>query len=159
MPVTYSDVGVMVRGGVPTGYLSRITYDAWVVNGLSGDPGDDLRDMRDHNIDVNGSKFLGGRIGLAGPIGMDLGASLHTGIYNEDDELRVTLIGIDARFEHRGFELKGEFVQATRRRPPTISRSAGSTCRPPICRWRGSSRRSASLKWNSPAHPTGTCAS
>jgi hypothetical protein len=69
--------------------------------------------MRDQNIDVNGSKFLGGRIGFAGPIGMDLGASLHTGIYNEDEELRVTLLGVDARFEYRGFELKGEFVQAT----------------------------------------------
>jgi len=113
IPATYSDVGVMVRGGMPTGYLSRITYDVWVVNGLAGDPGGDLRDMRDHNIDVDGSKFLGGRIGFAGPIGMDLGASLHTGVYNDEDELRVTLLAFDARFAHRGFELKGEFVQAT----------------------------------------------
>ena len=115
LPATYNDVGVMVRGGVPIGYLSRITYDAWVVNGLAGDPGGDLRDMRDNNIDVDGSKFLGGRLAFVGTLGMDLGASLHTGIYDEENDLRVSLVGVDARFAYRGFELKGEFVQATQK--------------------------------------------
>lgn len=113
IPVTYNDVGVMVRGGVPVGFLSRITYDAWVVNGLAGDPGGDLREMRDNNVDVDGPKFFGGRLAFVGPIGMDVGASLHTGVYNKDNDLSVTLVGVDARFEYRGVELKGEFVQAT----------------------------------------------
>ncbi|HLG04879.1 MAG TPA: porin [Gemmatimonadales bacterium] len=112
IPVTYNDVGVMVRGGLPTGRLTRVTYDAWAVNGLAGDPGGDLRGMRDNNIDVDGSKFFGGRLGFVGPHGFDIGASVHTGVYNDENDLRVTLFGVDATFQHSGFELKGEFVQA-----------------------------------------------
>lgn len=113
LPATYNDVGVMVRGGVGAGYLNRITYDAWVVNGLAGDPGDDLRNMRDNNIDVDGSKFFGGRLGFVERHGFDIGASLHTGVYNDEEDLGVTFFGFDATLQQAGFELKGEFVQAT----------------------------------------------
>jgi len=113
MPATYSDVGLMVRGGVATGRLTRVTYDAWVVNGLAGDPGADLRGMRDNNLDADRSKSVGARLGFVGPMGFDIGASVHTGAYNAEDDLDVTLVGADATFQQAGFELKGELVQAT----------------------------------------------
>jgi hypothetical protein len=113
LPATYSDVGLMVRGGVATGRLTRVTYDAWVVNGLAGDPGADIRAMRDNNLDADRSKSVGARLGFVGPMGFDIGASVHTGAYNAEDDLDVTLVGVDATFQQAGFELKGEVVQAT----------------------------------------------
>lgn len=113
LPATYSDVGLLVRGGLPAGYLTRITYDAWVVNGLAGDPGGDLRGMRDNNLDLDGGKFFGGRVGFVERHGFDIGASLHTGEYNEENDLAVTFVGFDAALQRSGFELRGEYVQAT----------------------------------------------
>lgn len=112
LPATYSDVGVMVRGGLPAGYLSRVTYDVWAVNGLAGADGGDLRDMRDNLIDVDRSKFVGGRLGFVARMGLDVGASVHTGKYDAANDLTVTLFGADATFQRSGFEIKGEFVQA-----------------------------------------------
>lgn len=112
-PATYSDIGVMVRGGLPAGYLSRVTYDVWAVNGLSGTDGGDLRGMRDNNLDANRNAFVGGRLGYVSREGFDVGASLHTGKYDPDNnDLRVTLYGADAAFHRWGVEIRGEFVQA-----------------------------------------------
>ncbi len=112
-PATYSDVGVMVRGGLPAGYLSRVTYDVWAVNGLAGTDGGDLRGMRDNNEDVDRNKFAGGRVGYVSRVGFDVGASFHTGKYDAAADLAVTFIGVDAAFQKSGFEARGEFVQAT----------------------------------------------
>jgi len=124
-PATYSDIGVMIRGGLPAGYLSRITYDAWVVNGLAGDNGGDLRGMRDNLIDVDGAKSFGGRLGYVARFGLDLGASLHTGVYNDSLDLRVTFVGADAAYRRGGFELRGEFVQAAQDATPAQLKKRG----------------------------------
>ena len=116
MPATYSDVGILLRGGVGAGYLSRITYDAWAVNGLAGEDGGDIRDMRDNSLDLDRNKFVGGRLGYVSRIGFEIGASVHTGKYVDPDEavgdLSITFLGVDAAFQKQGFELRGEYVQA-----------------------------------------------
>jgi len=112
-PATYNEVGLMVRGGLPAGYLSRVTYDVWVVNGLAGADGGDLRGMRDNNVDVDRNKFAGGRVGYVSRAGFDVAASFHTGKYDAASDLAVTFIGVDAAFQKSGFEARGEFVQAT----------------------------------------------
>lgn len=116
LPATYSDVGLLLRGGVEAGRLSRVTYDAWAVNGLAGEDGGDIRDMRDNNEDLDRNKFVGGRLGYVSRIGFDLGASVHTGKYLDPEgdvgDLSVTFFGFDAAFQKSGFELRGEFVQA-----------------------------------------------
>jgi len=113
LPATYSDIGVLVRGAVPAGYLSRVTYDVWAVNGLAGADSGDLRDMRDNLIDVDRDKFVGGRLAYVARMGLDIGASVHTGKYDAANGLRVTFLGVDAAFQRGGFEIRGEFVQAT----------------------------------------------
>jgi hypothetical protein len=112
-PATYSDVGVMVRGGLPAGYLSRVTYDVWAVNGLAGADGGDLRGMTGNNVDVDRNKFVGGRLGYVAQMGLDLGVSFHTGTYDAAADLGVTYVGVDGAFQKDAFELRGEFVQAT----------------------------------------------
>ena len=44
-PNTYGDVGVWVSGALPMGN-NRVVYDAFVVNGLMGPSGNDIRGMR-----------------------------------------------------------------------------------------------------------------
>ncbi len=111
-PTGYEDVGLMLRGGLPAGYLSRVTYDVWVVNGLAGPNGADVRDMRDNLEDVDQNKFAGGRLGFVARMGLDVGASIHTGKYDPADDLTITFFGADARYERSGFEIRGEYVQA-----------------------------------------------
>ena len=45
-PNTYSDVGIWVSGALPLGSANRVVYDAFVVNGLMGPDGSDIRGMR-----------------------------------------------------------------------------------------------------------------
>lgn len=125
LPATYNDVGVMVRGGLPAGYLSRVTYDAWVVNGLAGAPGGDLRGMRDNLIDVDKSKSVGGRAAFVHRLGFEIGASALTGTYNDSLGLGVTMIGADAAFQRSGFEIKGEVVRATQEAPAGDLKKSG----------------------------------
>jgi hypothetical protein len=113
VPATYSDVGLMVRGGVATGRLTRVTYDAWVVNGLAGDSAGDMGNARQQRrcgpVEVRRCAPPGG----VGPMGFDIGASVHSGAYNSANDLDLTLVGADATFQRAGFELKGEVVKAT----------------------------------------------
>jgi len=117
LPATYNDIGVMLRGALPAGFLSRVTYDVWAVNGLAGAPGGDLRGMRDNLIDVDKSKSLGGRLAFVHRLGFEIAASVLTGTYNDSLGLGVTMIGADAAFQRSGFEIKGEVVQATQQAP------------------------------------------
>ncbi|MBI4408498.1 MAG: hypothetical protein HY561_02240, partial [Gemmatimonadetes bacterium] len=82
LPATYNDVGVIVGGGLPVGHLSRVTYDLWWVNGLAGEDGADIRAMRDNLEDVDGNKFVGGRLAYISRIGVNVGVSYQTGTYD-----------------------------------------------------------------------------
>ena len=120
-PQTYSDVGIWLSGGAPAGEGITFTYDAFVINGLMGDDGGDIRDMRDNDRDkipgggIDDNKAMGGRLGVvAAPQGFDIGASIYTGNYVNvvDSSLTLTLFGVDAAYNNRGFELRGETVFA-----------------------------------------------
>lgn len=116
-PSTYSDVGVWLSGGVAIGVgsLNRVTYDAFLVNGLQGDVGADIRGMRPEGEPMeeeNDAKSYGGRLGLVLENGVDLAASVYRGKYNEEQGLYLTFFGGDAAFNRAGFELRGEWVTA-----------------------------------------------
>jgi hypothetical protein len=120
-PQTYSDVGVWVSGAVSVSGGTRIVYDAFVVNGLLGEDGGNIRDLRDNDQESltgggrDNNKAFGGRLGVeVGPQGFDLGASIYTGNYLDDptQNLTLTLFGADAAWSHRGFEIRAEAVFA-----------------------------------------------
>lgn len=120
-PQTYSDVGVWLSGAAPVGRGTRVTYDAFIVNGLMGDDGGSIRSMRNNDREKfsaggrDDNKAVGGRLGLeVGPTGLDFGASIYTGNYLDDPSttLTLTLIGADAAYHYRGLELRGEVVRA-----------------------------------------------
>lgn len=118
-PSTYSDVGVWVTGGIPAGMQgARVTYDAYVVNGLKGDQDAfSFRGLRDNDRDRgDDNKSFGGRLGIELPQGLGLGVSGYTGRYAVDsltaDGLNITFVGGDADYHMEELELRGEFVYA-----------------------------------------------
>lgn len=112
LPVAYSDVGVMVRGAAATGTSGRVTYDAWAVNGLAGDPGAGIRGMRDNVVDVDNNVAIGGRLGFVARMGFDVGASFYTGTYNDSAKLNLRILGLDASYRTGALEFRGEWMSA-----------------------------------------------
>lgn len=119
-PVTYADVGLWVSGGLPLPRsTARVTYDAYIVNGLKGDPNEaDFRALRGNDRekpDKDDNKAVGARVGVeVGPLG--LGISAYTGKYATDDvtgdDLDIAFLGADADYRFRDLELRGELVYA-----------------------------------------------
>ena len=121
LPQTYSDAGVWVSGAAPVEGGRRVTYDVFVVNGLMGPDGGDIRGFRD-NIDEtlpgggrNDNKAFGGRLGFeAAPEGFDIGGSFYYGGYSDDPalDLNLLMLGADAAYRRNGWELRAEVVHA-----------------------------------------------
>jgi hypothetical protein len=118
-PSTYSDVGIWVSGGLPTGARARFVFDAYVVNGLKGEPDAfSFRDLLDNDRDKpnDDNKGVGGRLGIELPVGLGIGGSVYTGGYAQDtlsaERLDVTFLGADINYAWRGLDLRGEFVYA-----------------------------------------------
>ncbi len=122
LPQTYSDVGIWLSGGTPAGAGgARLTYDLFVVNGLLGEDGGDIRDMRDNDRDrltaggIDDNKAIGGRLGLEfAPQGFDIGASAYFGNYFDDPATNLTLamFGVDLAYHYEGLEFRAEGVVA-----------------------------------------------
>jgi hypothetical protein len=117
-PATYSDVGFLASGAGAVGNGSRITYDAYVVNGLKGDA--DATNFRDltandrERPDRDDNKAVGGRLGVEFPLA-GFGISAYTGDYakTETDGLGISFLGLDGDVHWQGLELRGEYVRAT----------------------------------------------
>ncbi len=122
LPQTYNDVGLWISGANPVNDgEARFVYDVYAVNGLTGEDGDGIRDLRGNDREKaafgrDDNKAVGTRIGLEFPYsGFDIGTSLYTGKYAKsatDEDLRLTLWGVDASYQRDGFVLRGEMVQA-----------------------------------------------
>lgn len=115
IPSTYSDVGGGLFGVFYFGRNHKLTYEAYVVNGLTSgivtNSEDGTRINRGKTAaifeeDQNGVPGLTGRIGYVMPFGLEVGVSTYAGIYNhfradgEDiDEARwLTIFAVDAEF-------------------------------------------------------------
>lgn len=120
LPQTYSDVGIWVSGVGPLSNGTSFVYDAFVLNGLLGSDGGDIRGMRDNDREKregerDKNKALGGRIGLElAPQGFDIGGSVYYGNYSDvaDTDLKLFMVGADAAFRKAGFEIRGEVIHA-----------------------------------------------
>lgn len=123
LPTGYNDVGVWVTGAFPLAQSGgRVTLDAFVVNGLLGEDGGDIRDMRGNVEDelsaegVDNNKAFGGRLGLEmAPQGFDIAASGYIGNYLDDADVNLYLkmFGVDAAFHSGGLEVRAEGVLAS----------------------------------------------
>jgi hypothetical protein len=105
-----------------------MTYEAYLVNGLNdnivlaGD-GTSIPEGRPTAFeeDNNGSPSFVGRLALIPASGVELGLSLHTGIYNTfkqeglvvDEKRSLTIVAVDAEYEWDELIFKGEFAYAS----------------------------------------------
>ncbi len=111
LPQTYSDAGIWVSGAQPMSGGNRVVFDAYIVNGLKGDDGGDLRKMRDADRPTT-RKAFGARLGIeTGASGFDAGVSVYNSQYTED--LNLMLIGVDAAFRRNALEIRAEAISAT----------------------------------------------
>lgn len=118
VPVDWSEAGVMASGGIQLSGYSKINYAVYVVNGLEGPEGEDIRDLRKEMDDqdaINNSKAVGARLGVVPNKETEIGVSAYTTKYDavEPPRLKLNFFGVDAEFHPKEyFELRGEFNQA-----------------------------------------------
>lgn len=118
IPVGWSEAGVMVSGGIPISGYTKANYAVYLVNGLEGPKGEDIRDLRKEGDDrdaVNNNKAIGGRLGIVPIKEVEVGVSAYTGKYDdvESPKLSLNFFGVDAEYHPKDFfEIRGEFNQA-----------------------------------------------
>lgn len=130
-----SDLGVQVRGGLPSMNGIRSNYALYVSNGpeLISETEDGIEfeldgvDAEGFNKDADGQKVFGGRLGILPIAGLEIGISGATGeaavSKYEDESIDETVsisdegkrdydvYGADFNFQYRSFGLRGEYVK------------------------------------------------
>jgi len=123
MPSTLSEAGMGFFGTLYPSIDAVLTYEVYLVNGfdegvLAGDDGARRLRIREgrgsQKADNNRNKAITGRIGYSPMLGLDFGASTHTGHYDDDGEKRLTVAAFDASARFGNLEILGElgFVSA-----------------------------------------------
>ena len=131
VPVTWSEVGVQVRGFIARGSVA-FEYAAGVVNGLAerADAGGDeagamepgvaarpgfVRELRDNVVDNNFDKAVVGRaavtIGRGGPVTATIGLSGYSGKIDDAGAERLSIADIDAEVKAGALSLDSEVAQ------------------------------------------------
>lgn len=121
IPGTLGETGVGFFGTVYPSARSLVTYEAYVVNGFS----DELADVDGRRLEVreapgtrgagsSATKNFVGRVGVSPLLGLEVGASVHTGAYGdgvEDEtgsEPHATIAALDWSWRRGPLEFLGE---------------------------------------------------
>lgn len=108
-PTAWAEVGLQVRGNFNIGTNTKGFYSAFVVNGLEGDEGGDIRSMRNNHRDKNSdNKAIGGRFGI-NTDKLELGAGVYSGKYTADGRHGLTIVSVDAGYLNNGLTLRAEY--------------------------------------------------
>ncbi len=119
MPSTLSEAGMGFFGAMAPGDESELDYQIYLVNGFDEGIIDDGGRLRirggrgSQKADNNDDKAVVGRVGFSPRLGTTLGASIHTGKYDDDGDLRLTIAALDARTTFGAVELQGEVAMAS----------------------------------------------
>ncbi len=129
MPSTLSESGMGFFGTFYPSELSVATYEIYAVNGFNEGVISSSGDFRvrggrgSQKFDNNQNKAIVGRLGLSPRLGMNFGASFHSGAYDDAGDHNLTIFGLDAKWTRGVFELQGEVARAS----VEIDRSAHPT--------------------------------
>lgn len=126
IPSTLSEAGAGLFGTIYPSGNSLLSYELYAVNGFNaevGKPDADgrlpIRDAQGKRGDLEGRApiDLVGRLTLSPFLGLELGASAHTGAYGEDLNTQparnATIWALDATLNRGPFDLLGEFARLT----------------------------------------------
>lgn len=117
MPSTLSESGMGFFGTFYPSDESVMSYEVYLVNGfdegvLSGDDGAKRLRVRggrgSQKADNNENKAVTGRLGWSPRLGLDFGASVHTGKYDDAGEKSLSIMGLDATARLGNLDLRGE---------------------------------------------------
>ncbi|MCP4460557.1 MAG: porin [Cytophagales bacterium] len=108
-PTAWAEVGVQIRGSFELSSTLNGFYSAYMVNGLEGTEGGDIRGMRGNNRDKNnGDKAIGGRFGVNSNK-LELGTGVYNGKYSSDGLYGLTIISMDAGYLADGLTIRAEY--------------------------------------------------
>ena len=124
IPSTLSEAGAGLFGTMYPSGTSLLSYELYVVNGFGqalGQPDEDgrvpIRDAPGKRGDLEGKAPLNlvGRLAFSPFLGLELGASGHTGSYGEDlragASRNASIWALDATFNHGPVDLLGEYAR------------------------------------------------
>ena len=140
IPTTLSETGMGFFGEFYPTALSKLTYEIYLVNGFNGltesDDGTGRRNFSrsaglaggngGYRENQNNSFDTVGRLGYSPFLGLELGASMHTGKYDEKNDNRLTIAAFDWTYQKGPFEFVGEIARDYIERD-TFARLAGLT--------------------------------
>ena len=126
IPSTYKDAGIGALGDFRIGNQARLSYEAYVVNGLRSDEGGEfsrgagLFESKGNNrfFDNNPQKSVVGRVVFSPTLGVELGASGYRGKHDNQGQHNLSIWALDWRLAHRGLQIIGEFARASVQRAP-----------------------------------------
>lgn len=119
IPSTLSESGMGFFGTFYPSESSVVSYEAYVVNGFDEGVINDDGHLRvrggrgSKKVDNNDSKAVVARIGYSPRLGIDLGASMHTGNFDDADERNLSIWALDAKATHGPVEVLGELAGAS----------------------------------------------
>jgi hypothetical protein len=117
IPSTLSESGMGLFGSFYPSEESVLTYQAYFVNGfnegiIDGDPGEEKLRVREgrgsQKADNNEDKAIVVRLGFSPTLGANVGASIHTGKYDDEGTHNLTISALDAKWSFGELEFQGE---------------------------------------------------
>jgi hypothetical protein len=126
IPSTYKDAGVGGLGEFKLGRRARLTYEAYVVNGLRSDEGGELAreagifESKGNNrfFDNNPQKSGVGRLMFSPILGVELGLSGYRGKHDNQGQYNLSIWALDWKFSRHDFQVLGEFARNSVQRLP-----------------------------------------
>ncbi|WP_421765516.1 hypothetical protein [Ekhidna sp.] len=114
-PSAWGEVGVQVRGRLGDNSEMTPFYAVYVVNGLNGDSGSGIRDLRGNDRDTKGgndNKAFGGAFGVDFGDDITVAANYYSGKYTPDNELNLAILGASFYMNKEKYSLWGEYHMA-----------------------------------------------
>ena len=114
VPTTWTEPGAGVYGSVRLGPRLSMNYETYLVNGLG--PGiseaKGLREARRGGLkDNNRNKALVGRLGVVPGRGLELGVSGYEGKWDDDNQLSLSMLGLDLAYRRGPLKVLGEWAR------------------------------------------------
>jgi hypothetical protein len=114
IPTTLSEAGMGFFGTIYPTQAALVGYEIYLVNGFGGATEASIRSGRgSQKQDNNEEKSVVGRLNYSPLIGVDLGASLHWGAYDDDGDDNLTIAALDGSVNRGPWEVRGEFARAS----------------------------------------------
>ncbi|MFV1976954.1 MAG: hypothetical protein ACC651_14500, partial [Candidatus Scalindua sp.] len=122
IPSTLAEAGMGFFGTFYPTEMSKLDYEIYAVNGFSmaadgeftGAGEKFIRNGRgSQKSDNNTNPAIVGRVAFSPFLGLELGASVHSGYIDDHDSNRMTIKALDWTYQRGAFELVGEYAHAS----------------------------------------------